>query len=437
LIICIAVIERYTPQDIGWIWSEESKFGRFLEIEVLVCEALAKSGKIPKSSARYIRRKAEVSAEKIKKIEEKTHHDIVAFIWNLSQSIGKEARYIHWGLTSSDLLDTTLAWQIKDAIAIIIRELDSLIKEARKKAVKYRDTICVGRTHGVHAEVYSFGLKFASLYDELSRARRLIYESQKIVCCGKISGAVGNFAHLSPRIEEFVCGKIGIDYARISSQVVSRDRFAYFLSLLSLLGSVLERFATEIRHLHRTEVKEAEEPFYKGQKGSSAMPHKRNPIICERISGQARILRANMLSAFENINLWHERDISHSSAERVILPDSTILAVYMLRKFKQVIKDLAVNPKNMLKNIEETRGLIFSQAVCLKLMEKGMIREKAYDFIQKASFRALKNKKNLKEELLNNKQILRHLSSREIEEIFLPKTYLKNVETIYKRLGIS
>ena len=436
MILCIAMIERYSPKDIASVWSQDSKFKRFLEIEILVCEALADLGKIPKSSARLIRKKAKVSSEKILKIEEKTHHDIVAFIWNVSKSIGKDARYIHWGLTSSDLLDTTLAWQIKDSLNIILNDLDSLIKEVKKKAFKYKGTICVARTHGVHAEVYSFGLKFAFLFDELTRIRKLLSESEKIVCCGKVSGAVGNFAYLTPGIEEYVCKKIGINYAKISSQIVSRDRFAYFLSLLSLLGSVLERFATEVRHLHRTEVQEAQEPFYKGQTGSSAMPHKKNPIICERICGQARVLRANMLSAFENINLWHERDISHSSAERVILPDSIILAVYMLRKSKQVVKDLTINPENMLKNLNESRGLIFSQAVCLRLMEKGLVREEAYKLVQEASFLAIKNKNNLKEELLKNKKILKFLSAREIEGLFLPETYLKNIKTIYKRLGI-
>ncbi|MBN2120840.1 MAG: adenylosuccinate lyase [Candidatus Omnitrophica bacterium] len=430
------MIERYSPKDISSIWSEESKFKRFLEIEILACQALSKLGKIPLSSVKNIRKKASISIEKIKKIEEKTHHDVVAFIWNLSESIGQDAKFIHWGLTSSDLLDTTLAWQIKDSIAVILKDLDSLIKEVGKKALKYKNTICAGRTHGVHAEVYSFGLKFALFYDELARLRSLLAESQAIVCCGKISGAVGNFAYLSPDVEEYICKNLGINTAKVSTQVVSRDRFAYFLSLLSLLGSVTERFATEIRHLQKTEVKEAEEPFYKGQKGSSAMPHKRNPIVCERICGLARLLRSNMLSAFENINLWHERDISHSSVERVILPDSVIITVYMLRKFKNVIKDLSVSVSQMRLNLEKTQGLIFSQGVLLGLMEKGLIRQKAYDLIQKAAFRALKDKKNLKDELLKDKNILKYLSSQEIKKIFLPQTYLKNINTIYKRLGI-
>ncbi|RKY28408.1 MAG: adenylosuccinate lyase [Candidatus Omnitrophota bacterium] len=430
------MIERYAPQDIADIFSEESKFKRFLKIEVLASEALAKLRIIPQSAYREIRQKAKISVDKIKKIEGKTHHDVVAFILNLSESLGKSSQYIHFGLTSSDLLDTTLAWQIKDCLEVILKDLEALTREVKKKALKYKDTICVGRTHGVHAEVYSFGLKFAFFYDELVRVRRLLRDSKDIVCCGKISGAVGAFAHLPPEVEEFVCKKIGVTAAKISSQVVSRDRLAYLLSILALLGSVIERFATEIRHLQKTETKEAEEPFYSGQKGSSAMPHKRNPIICERMSGLARLLRANMLAGFENINLWHERDISHSSAERVIIPDSISLVVYILRKFKEVIKNLSVYPENMLKNLEISQGLIYSQAVLLKLMIKGLKRERAYDLVQKISFEVIKNSTNLKEELLKSKEARKYLSSEEVEKIFLPHNYLKNINTIYKRLNL-
>lgn len=430
------MISRYSPKDISEIWTDESKFRRFLEIEVLVCEALSQEGKIPKKSALNIRRKAEISVSKIKKIEEKTHHDVVAFILNLSKSLGKDARYIHFGLTSSDLLDTALAWQIRDAGRIIIKDLDILIREVREKALKYKDTVCVGRTHGIHAEVYSFGLKLAFFYDELARIRGLLIEAEKIVCCGKISGAVGTFAHFSPKVEEYVCKKIGINNAKISTQIVSRDRIAYYLSLLSLLAGVIERFATEVRHLQKTEVKEAEEPFYKGQKGSSAMPHKRNPIICERMCGLARLMRGNMLAAFENINLWHERDISHSSSERVILPDSTITVVYMLRKFQEVIRGLKVYPENMLANLDKTKGLVFSQNVLLKLMRKGLVRGKAYDLVQRVSFRAVKNKTGFKEELLKDVSAEKILSKKEIEQAFSPQYYLKNVNVIYKRLGL-
>ncbi len=430
------MISRYSPKDISEIWTDESKFRKFLEIEILVCEALSKSGEIPGKSALNIRRKADISVSKIKKIEEKTHHDIVAFILNLSESLGKDARYIHFGLTSSDLLDTALAWQIRDAGRIILKDTDVLIKEVKKKALKYKDTVCSGRTHGVHAEVYSFGLKLALFYDELVRIKGLLREAERIVCCGKVSGAVGTFAHFSPKVEEYVCEKIGINNAKVSTQIVSRDRIAYYLSLLSLLASVIERFATEIRHLQKTEVKEAEEPFYKGQKGSSAMPHKRNPIICERMCGLARLIRGNMLAAFENINLWHERDISHSSCERVILPDSTITVVYMLRKFQEVVRGLEVYPENMIENLDKTKGRVFSQNILLKLMRKGLVRSEAYDLVQRVSFKAVKNKTGFKEELLKDLSAERVLSKREIEQAFSPQYYLKNVDVIYKRLGL-
>lgn len=430
------MIDRYAPEDVKEIWSEESKFNRFLEIELLACEALARQKVIPKTAAKNIRKNAKISVEKIQKIEKKTHHDIVAFVLNMSKSLGKDAQYIHFGLTSSDLLDTTLAWQIRDVNRIILKELTSLINQVKKKAKKYKDTVCVGRTHGVHSEVYSFGLKFALLYDELSRIYGLLKESEKKVCCGKISGAVGTFAHISPEVEEYVCRKIGINNADISTQIVGRDRLAYYLNLVSLLASIIERFATEIRHLQKTEVKEAEEPFYKGQKGSSAMPHKRNPIICERMCGLARLLRNNAFSSVENVALWHERDISHSSCERVIVPDSTMIIVYMLRKFIGVIRDLSVYPDNMLRNLEKTQGLIFSQNVLLKLMQKGMVRKDAYDLVQKLSFNTLKNNSHLKTELLKSKKIKEYLSSGEIEKAFTPQYYLKNTDKIYKRLGL-
>ncbi|MCK9614871.1 MAG: adenylosuccinate lyase [Candidatus Omnitrophica bacterium] len=429
------MIERYTPKEIGKIWSDEEKFKRFLEIEALLVEALEGSKKIPRGNAAKVR-KARISVRSIKKIEEKTHHDIIAFIKSISPQIGKSAKYLHAGMTSSDLLDTTLAWQIKDATAIILKDLDSLIKAVAGKAQKYKEFLCVARTHGVHAEIYSFGLKFLYLYDDLKREYGLLKESLEYVASGKISGAVGTFAHFSPKIEEYICKKIGINYAKISTQIVSRERFAYYLSLLSLVGSTLERFATEIRHLHRTEVAEAKEPFYKGQKGSSAMPHKQNPIICERLCGLARLLRGNMLVAYENINLWHERDISHSSVERIIIPDSTIIADYMIKKSEEVVKGLRVNRENMLNNIELNRGLIYSQKILLKLMEKGLARMLAYDIVQNVSLDVINNNSNFKEEVAKDKKINQYLTKKEIEEIFNPYTYLDNIDKIYKRAGL-
>lgn len=429
------MIERYTPKEIGRIWSEEEKFRRFLEIEALVCEGLEKFNKIPKGISDKIR-SVKISIEKIKKIEEKTQHDIFAFIEYVSSKIGKASQYLHFGLTSSDILDTTLAWQIKDATSIILKDLDELIDVVKKNALRYKDTICVARTHGVHAEVYSFGLKFLYFYSDLVEEKKLLENALCYVAVGKISGAVGTFAHIEPEIEEYVCKKIGINYAPISTQIVSRERFAYYLSVLALIASSLERFATEIRHLHRTEVKEASELFLKGQKGSSAMPHKQNPVICERICGLSRILRADMLVAYENINLWHERDISHSSAERVILPDATVALDYMLKKAIQVVSGLVVNPKNMLKNIELNRGLIYSQKILLKLMEKGLSRISAYNIVQDISLRVINNNSNFKEEVLKDRRIQKYLSETEIENIFNPYVYLSNINKIYKRFGM-
>ncbi len=429
------MISRYTPKEIGEIWSEEEKFKRFLKIEVLLCEALESFKKIPSGTAKRIAR-VRLSLEEIKKIEETTHHDIVAFLEFVSSQIGEAARFLHIGLTSSDLLDTTLAWQIKDATRIILKDLEKLIRAVKRQALKHRNTLCVARTHGVHAEIYSFGLKFLYFYNDLLKEKELLKASLDYVACGKISGAVGTFVHLEPRIEEYICRKIGINWSAISTQIVSRERVAYYLSLLALIASSLERFATEIRHLGRTEVGEAQEPFYKGQKGSSAMPHKQNPILCERLCGLARVLRANMLVGFENINLWHERDISHSSAERIILPDSTILVDYMLKKMHQIIEDLETDPQRMLKNIELSKGLIYSQKVLLALMEKGLTRPQAYQMVQDISLKAIEKDSDFLKEILEDARIKKFLSKEEIEDIFNPHLYLKNIHAIYKRFGL-
>jgi adenylosuccinate lyase len=426
------MIERYTPQEIGRIWNEEEKFRRFLAIEAFLCEALEKTKKIPPGTARKIR-KAKISLNSIKKIEEKTHHDVIAFIKSISAQIGQAGRYLHFGLTSSDLLDTTLAWQLKDVTEIILKDLTLLLKEIKAKAIKYKDTLCVARTHGVHAEIYCFGLKFLYLYDDLHQEYKLLEESLKYVTCGKLSGAVGTFAYFEPEVEEYVCKKIGINYALVSTQIVSRERFAYYLAVLATIAATLERFATEVRHLQRSEVEEAKEPFYRGQKGSSAMPHKQNPIICERICGLARLIRGNMLVAFENINLWHERDISHSSVERVILPDSTIVLDYILKKTIEVIKGLRVDPKNMLRNIELNRGLIYSQRILLKLMQKGLARMDAYDIVQTISLRVINENSNFKEEVLKDEKIAKYFTKKELEELFNPYTYLHNIDKIYRR----
>jgi adenylosuccinate lyase len=430
------MIQRYTPPEIGAIWTDAEKFKRFLRIEALLCEALAKYNKMPKSVSKSFD-KVKISVAKISKIEEKTHHDIIAFLKHISPQLGQDAQYLHKGLTSSDLLDTTLAWQIKDATKIILKSLDALLSEVKKKAIEHKDTLCMARTHGVHAELYSFGLKFLYLYNDLIQERKLLSDSLDYVACGKISGAVGTFAYFEPKIEDYICKKIGINRAAVSTQIVSRERIAYYVSLLSLIASTVERFATEVRHLHRSEVNEANEPFYKGQKGSSAMPHKKNPIICERLCGMARIIRANMLAASENINLWHERDISHSSVERVILPDSTITLVYMLNKLCEVVKNLKVNKEDMLKNIELNRGIIYSQKILVKLMSKGVSRMQGYDLVQRISLDVMNDKSSFKEKALANRDLLKHISVKELEEIFDPYSYLSNIDKIYKRFDLS
>ncbi|MBN2483389.1 MAG: adenylosuccinate lyase [Candidatus Omnitrophica bacterium] len=428
------MIARYTPEKIGKIWTDEEKFRRFLEIEILLCEALEKNRKIPGGVSRRIRKKAKISVKRILQIEESTHHDIIAFLKDLSASLGDDAQYLHWGLTSSDLLDTTLAWQIKDATAVILADTEKLLAAVKKQALRYKDTLCVARTHGVHAEIYSFGLKFVSFYDELSRSHELLKEGIGRIATGKISGAVGTFAYLEPKVEEYICKKLGIGISPVSTQIVSRERHAYYLSLLALLASTIERFSTEIRHLHRTEVNEAKEPFYKGQKGSSAMPHKQNPIICERMSGLARLVRGNMMVAYENINLWHERDISHSSAERVIIPDATIALTYMVGKCIEVVKNLNVNPQNMLKNIELNRGLIYSQKILLTLMQKGVSRMQAYDLVQSISLKVINDHSDFKKEIMADSRIKKYCSKQELEDIFDPYEYLANIEKIYKRV---
>ena len=428
------MIERYTPKEIGEIWKEENKYKRFLEIESIFSEALEKFNIIEKGLSKELKN-VKISIEEIKKIEEKTHHDVVAFIQYLSNNI-KNSKYLHLGLTSSDILDTTLVCQIKDATSIILEDLDKLINIVKKLALKYKDTLCIGRTHGMAAEIYSFGLKFLYFYNDLIEERKILNNSIDYVCSGKISGAVGTFAHFSLKIEEYVCKKLGINYSKISTQIVSRERFSYYLSILALIGSSLERFATEIRHLSRSEVAEVKEPFYPGQKGSSAMPHKQNPIICERICGLARVLRSNMLAGFENINLWHERDISHSSVERIIIPDSTIILDYMLKKMQEVLLGLVVYKENMLKNIELNRGLIYSQKILLLLMKKGLDRMTAYNIVQDISLKVINSNLDFKEEILKDKRVNSLLSKEEIDDIFNPYSYLKNIDRIYERFSL-
>ncbi len=430
------MIKRYTLPGMGRIWEDENKFRQMLEVELLVCEAQHREGKIPKEALINIKQKAKVNPERIQEIENKTHHDIIAFVSQVCENLGKYSRYFHLGLTSSDLLDTVLAVNLREAAKLLIGDIKKLLTSCAKRAREHKGTICAGRTHGIYAEPITFGLKLALFYDEMGRNLKRMQEAQENISYGKISGAVGTYAHLGPAVEEYVCKKLNLKPAGISTQIIPRDRHAQFITCLALIGSSLERFALEIRHLQRSEVAEALEPFARTQKGSSAMPHKRNPILCERIAGLARILRGNAQVALENIALWHERDISHSSAERVIIPDSTILLDYMLQKLGWIIENLVVYPEKMEENLQESRGLIFSQRVLLALMEKGLPRSEAYDLVQDAASRVWETNLDFKDVLMNDAQIKRHLSSREIESYFDFKYYLRYADKIFRKIGL-
>jgi adenylosuccinate lyase len=430
------MIERYSLPRMSAIWEDEFKFRTMLEIELLALEALARRKKIPASVPPRVRKKARFNLKEIQKIEIKTQHDVVAFVTNVAQSIGPDAKYLHLGLTSSDILDTTLGVQLKAASEILADDLDRLVRILAKKARQYKDMVCIGRTHGVHAEPTTFGIKIALWYDETKRNCIRLAQANEAVSVGKISGAVGTYANIEPEAEAYICGKLGLKPANISTQVISRDIYAQYLTTLAVIAASLEKFALEVRHLQRTEVLEAEEPFGKGQKGSSAMPHKRNPVICERICGLARLLRGNAVTALENVALWHERDISHSSAERVILPDSTILLDYMLNKFIQVVDGLSVYPDNMLANLVRTKGLIFSQRVLLALMDKGLKRQVAYDLVQRSAMKSWKDGSEFKDNLSKDKDVARLLTVKELDAIFKLEYYLRNVNKIYRKVGL-
>lgn len=430
------MIERYSLPEMSSIWQEQFKFKTMLDIELLALEALAKQGCVPPQAVKRIRAKARFNLDKIKKIEETTQHDVVAFVTNVSQYIGQDAKYLHMGLTSSDVLDTTLGVQLRAASEILIEDIEKVLKSLAKKARIYKEVPCMGRTHGVHAEPTTFGLKLALWYDEMKRNLERFKLAKEEISVGKISGAVGTFANVDPQVEEYVCRKLGLKPAKISTQIIQRDIYAVFMARIAIIGASLEKFCTEIRHLQRTEVLEAEEPFGKGQKGSSAMPHKRNPVICERICGLARLLRGNALAAMENVALWHERDISHSSVERVIFPDSTLALDYMLNKFIYVIDGLNVYPENMMANLIKTKGLIFSQRVLLSLMDKGLPRPKAYDIVQRCAMKTWKEGQDFKTCLLLDQELTKHLSEKDLEKVFNLNFYLRNVGKIFRRVGL-
>jgi len=430
------MIPRYSLPEMNSIWQEEFKFKTMLEIEILVLEALVGQKKVPAAALRRIKKRAKFNLQDIEKIEAKTQHDVVAFVTNVAQNIGPDAKYLHLGLTSSDILDTTLGVQLKAASEILIEDLNRLLGLLAKKAKRYKEMVCIGRTHGVHAEPTTFGLKLALWYDESRRNLGRLLQAKEAVSVGKISGAVGTYANVEPEVEAYVCKKLGLKPAKISTQIIQRDIYAQYMTTLAIIGASLEKFATEIRHLQRTEVLEAEEPFGKGQKGSSAMPHKRNPVICERICGLSRILRGNALAAMENVSLWHERDISHSSVERVIMPDSTLALDYMLHKFIEVIDGLNVYPDNMLANLVRTRGLIFSQRVLLELMNKGLTRQKAYDIVQRCAMETWQEGSDFKRDLLQDKEVPRYLSQKDLDKIFDLDYYLRNVNKIFRQIGL-
>ncbi|MGB4521048.1 MAG: adenylosuccinate lyase [Candidatus Omnitrophota bacterium] len=428
------MIERYCLPKMNNIWLDEFKFKTMLDIELLVLEALAKQNQVPEAAVQRIKKKAKFNLAQIKKIEEKTQHDVVAFVSSIAQSIGPDAKYLHLGLTSSDVLDTTLGVQLKAVSDILIDDLTRLQNILAQKAKKYKDMVCIGRTHGVHAEPTTLGIKLALWFDETRRNIKRLKQAKEEISVGKISGAVGTYANIDPEVENYVCRKLGLKPVNISTQIIQRDIYAQYLATLGVIGASLEKFALEIRHLQRTEVREVEEPFGKGQKGSSAMPHKRNPVICERICGLARILRANAMVALENVALWHERDISHSSAERVIMPDSTILLDYMLNKFIEVIDGLLVYPENMLNNLVKTKGLFFSQRVLLELMDKGLGRLEAYDLVQRCAMQVWKENVDFKETLLIDSGVSKYLTKGDLDRIFDLDYYLRNVNKIFSRV---
>ncbi|RLB09056.1 MAG: adenylosuccinate lyase [Deltaproteobacteria bacterium] len=428
------MIDRYTREEMGKIWTLENRFKKWLEVEIAVCEAMAEEGLIPMDAARRIKEKADFSVKRILEIEKETRHDVIAFINNVSEYIGPDSRFFHMGLTSSDILDTSFALLLRDATFLIIDGLKQLMDVIKEKAFEYKNTPMIGRSHGVHAEPITFGLKLALWYSEMKRNLKRLQDALDTISYGKISGAVGTYANVPPEVEERVMKKLGLKRAEISTQIIQRDRHAHYFTTLAILAGSMEKIAVEIRHLQRTEVLEVEEPFAKGQKGSSAMPHKKNPILCENISGLARIVRANSISAMENMALWHERDISHSSVERVIGPDSTILVDFMIHRLKGIIAGLVVHPENMKKNLELTKGLIFSQQVMLLLMKKGLERQKAYDMVQRNALKVWNEGVDFKSVLLQDKEILEYLSPEEIERVFDLKYHLRYVDHIFKRV---
>ncbi|MBY0083752.1 adenylosuccinate lyase [Brevibacillus sp. M2.1A] len=430
------MIERYSRPEMRAIWTEENKFKAWLEVEILACEAWSKLGVIPEEDVKKLWDKATFDINRIYEIEEETRHDVVAFTRAVSETLGEEKKWVHYGLTSTDVVDTALSYLLRQANEILEKDIEDFIEILADKAREHKDTVCMGRTHGVHAEPTTFGLKLALWHEEMKRNLARFQAAKKEVAYGKISGAVGTYANIDPFVEAYVCEKLGLSAAPISTQTLQRDRHAEYMATLALIATSLEKFATEIRGLQKSEMREVEEAFAKGQKGSSAMPHKRNPIGSENICGLARVIRGHMLTSYENVSLWHERDISHSSAERVILPDATQALNYMLRRFMNIVKNLTVFPENMKRNMDRTFGLIYSQQVMLKLIEKGMSREQAYDTVQPRAMQAWEEQRSFRAIVDEDATVSSTLSKEELDECFDYRYHLKHVDTIFQRLGL-
>jgi len=428
------MIERYTRPKMGSIWTEANKYQKWLEVELAVCEAWAELDKIPLKALKQIKEKASFSVEQITEIEKVVKHDVIAFLTSVSEKVGDAARYIHLGLTSYDVVDTALSLLLRESLLEIQKDLISLKEEIKTQALRHKDTVMVGRTHGVHAEPITFGVKLLVWYEEVKRHLNRIEKALETISIGRISGSVGTYIHLDPKVETIALGKLGLEPARVSTQILQRDRHAEVLSVLALVSSSLDKFAVEIRHHQRTEVLEVEEPFTKGQKGSSSMPHKKNPVRTERISGLARLVRANLQVSLENIPLWHERDISHSSAERIIFPDSFILSDFILAETTDIIKNWTVYPEKMKENINLTRGLVFSQSVLLALTKKDISREQAYKWVQKNCLRAWEEKHDFKELILSDPEIRKVLSPEEVESCFSLQPYLEKIDYIFEKV---
>jgi adenylosuccinate lyase len=428
------MIDRYARPEMVTIWSEANRFGKWLEIELLATEALAKLGKVPADVPGRIRAKARLNVARIREIEEEVHHEVIAFLRCLSESIGDDARFLHVGMTSSDIMDTGLSLQLKEASEILLEDVQKLLYVLHQQALRYKDLPMMGRTHGVHAEPITFGLKMALWYEEMKRNQVRLRSAITDISCGIISGAVGTYSQIPPEVEAYVCERLGLAPDPISNQIIQRDRHAFFFCVLAVMASSIEKFAVEIRHLQRTEVLEAEEPFSAKQMGSSAMPHKRNPILSENVTGLARLIRSYSVAAMENVALWHERDISHSSVERVIAPDATILTDFMLRRLTYVIENLCVYPQNMERNLALSGGAIFSQGVLLRLVEKGLSRDEAYRIVQRHGLAATKDGKDLKQQLLADPEVRAHLTMEEIDAIWNLRDCLKHVDTIFRRV---